>query len=94
MRVPMIATRTMTYGTRRLKADEAFEATRPNARLLAALGRARLVEAVEEPQAEEPRAERPQLDHDNDGKEGGSAKGETSTRRKGARRKAARKAED
>lgn len=45
MRVPMIATRAMTYATRQLKADDEFEASRADARLLAALGRAKLVEA-------------------------------------------------
>jgi hypothetical protein len=43
-RVRMIATREMTYATRRLKAEDPFEARRGDARLLAALGRARLVE--------------------------------------------------
>lgn len=46
MRVPMIATRDMTYATRQLKADDEFEASRSDARLLAALGRAKLVEAA------------------------------------------------
>lgn len=46
MRVPMIANKDMSYGTRRLKADEGFEANdRAQARLLTALGNARLVEA-------------------------------------------------
>lgn len=45
MRVPMIATKDMTYGTRRLRAADEFEANdRSQSRLLAALGRARLVE--------------------------------------------------
>lgn len=53
MRVPMIATKDMTYATRRLKADEGFEASRSDARLLSALGRARpaeghVVEPVDE----------------------------------------------
>lgn len=46
MRVPMIANKEMSYGTRRLKADEGFEANdRAQARLLTALGNARLAEA-------------------------------------------------
>jgi hypothetical protein len=69
MRVPMIATKEMTYGTRRLKAEDGFQAAdRGQARLLTALGRARLVEP------EAPRAKRPQLDHDHNGKEGGARK--------------------
>ena len=44
----MIATKDMTYATRRLKAgDEIADVSGPNARLLSALGRARLVEAGE-----------------------------------------------
>lgn len=40
----MIATKDMTYATRRLKAgDEIEDVSGPNARLLTALGRARLV---------------------------------------------------
>ena len=53
MRVPMIATRDMTYATRQLKADDAFDASRSDARLLAALGRAKLVEEATEPKADE-----------------------------------------
>lgn len=49
MRVPMIATKAMTYATRQLRAEEPFEANRSEARLLVALGRARLVEAQAEP---------------------------------------------
>lgn len=81
MRVNMIATKDMTYGTRRLKADDEFEATRPNARLLEALGRARLVEDTPKPHA---------LDHDRDGRKGGSEKGPNATRR---RKKAAKATE-
>lgn len=44
MRVPMIATKDLMYATRRLKADDGFEASRSDARVLSALGRARLVE--------------------------------------------------
>lgn len=48
MGVRMIATKDMTYGTRRLKAgDEIENVSGPNSRLLAALGRARLVESGE-----------------------------------------------
>lgn len=44
----MIATKDMTYATRRLKAgDEIADVSGPNARLLSALGRARLVEPGE-----------------------------------------------
>lgn len=50
MRVPMIATRDMTYATRQLRAGEPFEASRIDGRVLTALGRARLVEAKEEPE--------------------------------------------
>lgn len=44
MRVPMIATKDLTYATRRLKADDQFDASRTDARVLSALGRARLME--------------------------------------------------
>lgn len=48
MRVPMIATKDMRYGTRMLRAADEFEAyDRGQARLLTALGRARLVEVGE-----------------------------------------------
>ena len=57
MRVPMIATKDLTYATRRLRADDAFEASRSHARVLAALGRAR--EAL--PVAPEPVDERVEL---------------------------------
>lgn len=44
----MIVTRDMTYATRRLQAgDELNDVSGPNARLLTALGRARLVEPGE-----------------------------------------------
>lgn len=44
----VIATKDMTYGTRRLKAgDEIADVSGPNSRLLAALGRARLVQPGE-----------------------------------------------
>lgn len=50
MRVPMIATKDLTYATRRLKADDQFDASRNDARVLTALGRARLIEQpVQEP---------------------------------------------
>lgn len=50
MRVPMIATKDLTYATRRLKADDQFDASRNDARVLTALGRARLIEEpVQEP---------------------------------------------
>jgi hypothetical protein len=49
MAVRMIATRDMTYATRRLKAgDEIADVSGPNARLLTALGRARQVDAAQE----------------------------------------------
>jgi len=59
MNKSMIATRPMTYGTRRLKAGDGFTAASRDADLLQRLGRARYVEA-------EP------LGHDQDGKKGGS----------------------
>ncbi len=40
MKTSMIATKAMTYGTRRLKAGDEFVASRRDARLLAAIGRA------------------------------------------------------
>jgi hypothetical protein len=40
MKKTMTASRSMTYGTRRLMAGEEFEASRSHARLLVALGRA------------------------------------------------------
>lgn len=40
MKTTMTATRSMTYGTRRLKAGDSFEVTRQHARVLDALGRA------------------------------------------------------
>lgn len=54
MRVPMKATKDMRYGTRMLKAGDAFEANdRSQARLLTALGRASAgqVEPAPEPAA-------------------------------------------
>lgn len=54
MRIPMIATKDLTYATRRLKADDAFDASRSDARVLTALGRAREVP----PAAPEPGDER------------------------------------
>ena len=80
MRVSMIATKAMTYATRQLRADEPFEASRMDARVLTALGRAKLVEPKPEPKNVE--AEKDALDHDGNGKKGGSAKGETATRRR------------
>lgn len=48
MAVRMIATKDMTYATRRLRAgDEIADVSGPNARLLEALGRARRVEPGE-----------------------------------------------
>lgn len=71
MKTKMIAARSMTYGTRRLQAGEAFEAPRRDARLLAAMGRAKTVE-VEEAGSQEPRDP---LDHDSDGRKDGSESG-------------------
>lgn len=61
MRVPMIATKDLTYATRRLKADDAFEASRSDARVLTALGRARLVEGEVKKPAPAPADERDAL---------------------------------
>lgn len=43
MKKSMIANRRFTYGTRRLQADDKFEATTNDAKILAALGHARIV---------------------------------------------------
>lgn len=51
MRVPLVATRDMIYATRRLKADDEFEASRNDARVLTALGRARLATSTPESRA-------------------------------------------
>jgi hypothetical protein len=64
MKKPMIASGRLTYGTRRLVAGEPFEATRRDARVLAALGKARPVPLESDP-----------LDHDGDGRKGGSESG-------------------
>lgn len=61
MRVPMIATKDLTYATRRLKADDAFEASRSDARVLTALGRGRLVEGEVKKPASAPADERDAL---------------------------------
>lgn len=44
MRVPLIANREMSYATRRLMADDRFDASRNDARILVGLKRARLAE--------------------------------------------------
>lgn len=86
-KVGMIATRAMTYGTRRLKADDRFETDGPTARLLSALGRARVLTEDPGPKRAAP-APRDPLDQDGDGRKGGSMKGEASTRAKGKARAA------
>lgn len=53
----LIAISDLRYGTRMLKAGDTFTVSSPAARLLTALGRARLVEEGEEP-APKPKAER------------------------------------
>jgi len=47
MKKKMIANRPMTYGTRRLKADDEFTASRRDAALLVRIGRARYGAAAE-----------------------------------------------
>lgn len=42
----LIATRRLSYGTRRLQADDRFPATKQDARVLVALGRARYATAA------------------------------------------------
>lgn len=42
----LIATRRLSYGTRRLQADDRFPATKQDARVLVALGRARYAAAA------------------------------------------------
>ncbi len=49
MNKTMIASRPMTYGTRRLQAGDEFTASRRDARLLAATGRASLAQAGDDP---------------------------------------------
>lgn len=50
-KIDLIATRSMTYNTRRLMADDLFEARPRDARLLIAIGKARLVYAHAEASA-------------------------------------------
>lgn len=72
MKLPMKATRSLTYGTRRLKAGEPFEARRQDARVLSAIGKAeystRMLKVADKPK---PHA----LGHDGDGRKGGSKSG-------------------
>lgn len=72
MKIPMKATKAMTYATRRLKADDEFQATRRDARVLNAIGRATYAtrDVVAAPSKRDP------LDHDGDGRKGGSKKPE------------------
>lgn len=48
----LIATKPMRYGARSLKADEAFEASARDARILLAIGSARAAEEAAAPKAE------------------------------------------
>ncbi|MFC5607757.1 hypothetical protein [Variovorax soli] len=59
----LIATRRFTYGTRRLQADDPFPATKQDARVLTALGKARYATAaVTAPvQKQEPVVETPEV---------------------------------
>lgn len=47
-KVDLIATKAMTYSTRRLQADDLFQANRRDARLLVAIGKARLKNDAEQ----------------------------------------------
>lgn len=46
--IQLIATKAMTYSTRRLQADDLFPAKRRDARLLVAIGKARYADETEE----------------------------------------------
>jgi len=46
--IQMVATKAMTYSTRRLQADDLFPAKRRDARLLVAIGKARYAEGTQE----------------------------------------------
>ncbi len=50
-KVDLIASKAMTYATRRLVADDVFKASRRDARLLVAIGKAKFVDAAEQPPA-------------------------------------------
>ncbi len=73
----LIATKSMSYGGRRLAPGDQFDARARDARLLLAIGKARL----EPDRAPEPAPDFHPLDHDEDGKKGGSRKGRTYKRR-------------
>lgn len=55
-KVDLIATRAMTYSTRRLIAEDPFQASRRDARILVAIGKARFVNPAEQP-APKPKAD-------------------------------------
>lgn len=57
-KVDLIASKAMTYATRRLIADDMFQASRRDARLLVAIGKARFVDPAEQPPAK-PKAAAP-----------------------------------
>jgi hypothetical protein len=59
MKVPMIATKALTYATRRLLPDDKFEASRTDARILSALGRARQITDEEAKAKHAPAASKP-----------------------------------
>lgn len=46
--IQLVATKAMTYSTRRLQADDLFPAKRRDARLLVAIGKARYADQTEE----------------------------------------------
>lgn len=70
MKLPMLATKAMTYGTRRLKAGDAFEANRQDARVLSAIGKAdystRMLVAEPQPAAQRQAAPAPKVDAPDD----------------------------
>ena len=77
----LIATKSMSYGGRRLAPGDQFDARPRDARLLIAIGKAKL-EPVRAPEAApEAAPDFHPLDHDEDGKKGGSRKGRTYKRR-------------
>lgn len=47
-KIDLIASKAMTYATRRLVADDVFQASRRDARLLVAIGKAKFVDPAEE----------------------------------------------
>lgn len=68
----LIATKSMRFAGRSLKAGDEFEASDRNGRLLKAIQKA---EDATAPAAEAPTEPHDPLDHDGDGRKGGSKKG-------------------